>query len=193
MDFYLGMILPSALRFVPSGFLPCDGRLLDVQSNAALFSLIGNTYGGDGIKNFALPDLRGRVVVGANPAPESQNSAPEIANTYLPGAKGGVEAVTLLSSQMPVHNHTISVASATADQNAPAGNYLAAPNGMSGSGPHATPVTVNSYANAASNPVQNLAPNSVGASGSSQPHSNLQPYQVLNWIICTQGIYPSRP
>lgn len=192
MDFYIGLILPSPLSFVPQNFLPCDGRLLPVNQYQALFSLLGNKYGGDGQTNFALPDLRGRVVVGANPAVGSSNPAPPsgVSSNYSLGQVGGQENVALTQSQMPQHTHSVAVSGAAADQNTPANNYLAAPNGSGGA--HGPSVTVNGYAKLPGNPAATLAPTAVSPAGASAPHPNLQPYQVLNWIICVQGLYPSR-
>lgn len=197
MEFYLGQILPFAGNFAPQGWHVCDGALLQIMQNQALYSILGVQYGGDGKTTFALPDLRGRTVIGAGVGPGLANR--------VQGAKGGSETVTLTTAQIPAHAHTLtaqaSVAipatkafSGTGTTNVPTGNILAAPND-----PNAG--DVNGYAAASSANTAlgdaataaaafNNAPTSIVGSGGA--HDNMSPFQVLNWIICIDGLYPVR-
>jgi microcystin-dependent protein len=192
MDCYIGMIFPFAGDYAPDGFLPCDGRVLQINSNQALFAVIGNRYGGNGQATFALPDLRGRVPLGVN-----QGGAPNIVNNYPLAQQGGTETVTLQSNQVPVaaHSHTIQAVNQPATQATAAGAYLATVNASSG-GSHPTTYTANSYSNTNTNAVS-LAADTVSAptpSGAAiQPHSNLQPYLAITWMICVNGLFPMRP
>lgn len=157
MDPILGSIILFAGNFVPRGWAACNGQVLPVQANMALYSLLGNTYGGDGRTTFALPDLRGRVPVGAG------QQGPGLSN-YSLGQAGGAESVTLMPAQIPAHTHTLQGAPA----NASAGpSVVTAPAGGS-----QTVVTA--------------------AFGGGQPHENRQPFLGLQYIIATEGIYPTR-
>jgi microcystin-dependent protein len=140
----------------------CDGQLLPINQNQALFSLLGTTYGGDGRVNFALPDLRGRIPI-------------HFGSAHTLGERGGEENHTLIVSELPAHTHTISASNATPDQGTPAGNMWASNSGAYSSDP----------------PDSIMNPASVSSIGGSQPHTNLQPYLVLNFIIALQGIFPS--
>lgn len=167
---YLGEIRLMSYPFPPKGWLPCQGQILSINTNTALFSLLGTTYGGNGTTTFQLPDLRGRAVAHAAP------SAPQ-------GTMAGQETVTLTSSQMPAHIHAVMAA---------AGNANSAEfNGALVSGAVAGGSPANLYAEASS-PVQALSPACVGTQGGSQPHENCQPSLVLNYCIAVSGIYPSR-
>lgn len=167
MDPFIGELQPFAFGRIPSGWLPCDGRLLQIQSNPALFSLLGTTYGGDGSTTFALPDLRGRAPLGMG-----QGGG----RTYPLGLRGGSESVTLVPDHLPTHNHLVQGSNAPASTDSPNGATLAA-----GS---------NAYAAPAANATLNAA--AVAPSGASVPHENMQPSLAVNWCIATIGIYPSR-
>lgn len=161
---YIGEIRMFAGNFPPAGWLFCDGGLLPISENDALFALIGTTYGGDGQETFALPDLRGRL-------PLHQSG------TYIIGQTGGVEQVTLTTQQIPVHSHPLLASTNTGTQNGPDGNVLA-----SGS-------RVSRYRTAA--PTVALNAQALGATGGSQPHDNFHPYLCVNYIISLFGIFPS--
>lgn len=173
-DFYLGQIQPFGFNFAPKNWAMCNGQLLSIQQNAALFSLLGTTYGGNGTTNFALPDLRGRASLHMGQGPGL--------SPYAEGQASGSETVTLISSQMPAHNH---IMQATTNSTAASpNNAILATASLSTDG---TPV--NAYG---TTPNTTMAPTSVGISGGSQPHTNMQPYLVVNWCIALSGIYPSR-
>ena len=161
-------------NFAPKGWLLCNGQLLSIAQNTALFSLLGTTYGGDGITTFALPDMRGRAALHWGQGPGLSN--------YVQGEASGNETVTLLTTEIPQHNHSITASTSDGSTNSPEGAILAA----YGS---ATPPS-GPYANSSANTT--LSATAVGATGGSQPHNNMQPFLVNNWIIATEGIYPSR-
>ncbi len=165
-------------NFAPLSWAYCNGALMSIAENSALFSLLGTTYGGDGQVTFALPDLRSRVAVGTG-------QGPGLSNWDL-GQVEGSENVTLLSFQIPIHNHA-AVATAAANASSLAGN-----NNLSG-GNYAANSGGDLYAETAT---VNLGSNNfsfvLNPAGGSQPHYNIMPYLALNFIICTEGIYPSR-
>lgn len=161
---FIAEIKIVSFNFAPRGYALCNGQLLPINQNQALFSLLGTTYGGDGRVNFGLPNLQGRVPF-------------HIGNGFAQGQAGGEAAHTLTVSELPAHTHTLQANNTAATTGLPGTNALAQSN---------TPV----YGPAA-NPVTLAAP-SLGNSGGSQPHLNLQPYLVLNFVIALQGIFPSR-
>lgn len=179
---YLGEIRLFAGTYAPADWAFCNGQLLPINSdNQPLYSLIGNIYGGDGKTNFALPDLRGRVPVGAGQLSGGDN--------YKPGMQGGVETVTLNESQFPKHTHTFTVSRSYADRSNPQNAYLAAP-------------LINTPPQVAVMYLQNKAPGDkvmlsmaadllfpVGLGGS---HENRMSYTTLNYIIALKGAYPNR-
>lgn len=175
MDFYLGEIrlLPYP-KGAPTadGWLPCDGRLLNISQNQALFSLLGNRFGGTPGQTFALPDLRGRTPVCAAGA----------TGDYVLGAKGGSETVTLTMAQMPAHSHNFNAAAVTGTQASFAGSLLA----NSDSAPFV-------YGPMAPANTQPMAPDNITTAGANQAHNNMQPYLALVYCIATKGIYPPRP
>lgn len=168
MDPYLGEIRCFGFGFAPVGWMLCNGQVLSISQNTALFSLLGTMYGGNGTTTFALPDLRGRV-----PIAFGQGSG---LSPYDQGEVGGAEQVTLQAGQLPAHSHTVG-ASATATTKSPAGAVPAATPGGSSYG-----TTVDLA----------MSPGMVSGGGPGGPHENRQPFLVLNWCIAVQGIYPSR-
>ena len=164
---FLGAIFLFAGNFAPRGYALCQGQTLSIDQNTALFSLLGTTYGGNGTTTFALPDLRGRAALSAGQAPGG--------SAYTLGEQGGTETVTLLTNQMPQHNHTIA-ANTQEQSNVATNNYLAS------SGAYAPSATTGTTLN----------PAAVSEVGGNQPHNNLQPYLTLNYIIALEGIFPSR-
>jgi microcystin-dependent protein len=172
---FIAEIKMFAGTFAPRGYAFCNGQLLSISQNTALFSLVGTTYGGNGQTTFGLPDLRGRTPIHAGTGPGL--------STYVLGQMSGVENVTLLATQMPAHTHAVSIGASTNPplESSPAGAVVAGATEQSG------PL----YASAASANATMAAP-TVATAGGSQPHSIVQPYLVVNFIIATQGIYPSR-
>jgi microcystin-dependent protein len=163
---YIGEIRMFAGNFAPSGWMFCDGALLAIAENDVLFNLIGTTYGGDGQTTFALPDLRGRI-------PLHQGNGVILAET------GGAEEVTLTVNQIPAHTHPLLASADLASSPDPAGNVLT----------QSRTAGVDLYLE--DTPNTTLAANSVGPVGGSQPHTNLQPYLCINFIISLFGIYPN--
>ena len=175
-DYFLGEIRAFAFPWAPRGWAICDGRTMPVQQNAALFSLLGVQFGGDGRTTFNLPDLQGRAPVHLG------------GQTSLPSAvtKAGRETVTLATSEMPAHSHAFVATTNVATDLKAAGKVLATtPNDMS-----QPPVLRPIYGSGATT-VQ-LASATLGMTGSSQPHSNMQPFLVVNYCIALQGVYPPR-
>jgi len=177
MEPFLGQITLFPFNFAPKGWAFCQGQLMPIQQNTALFSLLGTFYGGNGTTTFGLPDLRGRV-------PVSQGQAPGLSN-YAIGSFQGAETVTLLASQVPPHSHPFPAFAVQATTNAPNG-ALPAEGHSTGRGAPA----VNTYAPLTT--AVPLASGQVALAGNGQPHNNLQPYLTLNWCIALQGIFPSR-
>ena len=174
---FIGEIIMFAGNFNPRGWALCQGQLLSIAQNTALFSILGTTYGGNGQTTFALPDLRGRVPVG-------QGQGPGLSQ-YVLGQQSGTETVTLLSTQMPQHNHLITANEGNGSQATPGAGFLA-----SGIVPSSGNASVSNYRNSSDGTT--LAPTSLSLTGGSQPHSNIQPYLCINFIIALQGIFPSR-
>lgn len=171
---YLGEIRLFGFSRVPVGWIPCDGRLIAISENDALYVLLGTTYGGDGLSTFGVPDLQGRV-------PIHQGQGPGL-SPYVLGQRAGTETVTLTGQQMPQHTHTMVATTLTATANTPAGTLeLGALNG------DVLYVTDTSGAAAfAANPL------SVGGAGGSQPHENEMPTLTVQFCIATSGIFPSQ-
>lgn len=186
MDQLLGQIMLFAGNFAPRGWAFCDGQLLAISQNSALFSILGTTYGGDGRTTFALPDLRGRVAV-------HKGNGPGL-SPYILGEKGGVEDVTLNTLQIPSHSHiagsvSLPVSSSEATSSDPVGQVLAS--AMTYISREATAST-NVYADADMANSNMKTAGSTGATGGSQSHTNVQPYLATNYIIAVQGTFPSR-
>ncbi len=167
-DPYLGEIRNFGFNFAPLGWALCQGQLLAISQNTALFSLLGTQYGGDGVTTFALPDLRGRVSMGFGHGPGLSDR--------VQGESGGAEAVTLTQAQIPAHNHPVAAASAATTKN------------PSGAVPAFTAAGT-SYGTTAD---LAMSPTMTGSTGGNQPHENVEPYLVTNWCIALEGIYPPR-
>jgi microcystin-dependent protein len=174
---YVGEIRCFGFSFAPVGWAFCNGQLLAIAQNDALFAILGTTYGGDGVTTFGLPNLQGRI-------PMHWGNGPGGFNTTI-GQVQGVPTVTLTTSQIPIHAHTINSANVDAGG---ANEHSAAPTGTAFIGPsnpdgvYNTTPTVNSP----------FAPGCISITGGSQPHDNMQPYLVLNFCIALEGIFPSR-
>lgn len=176
---FIGEIRMVGFNYAPEGWALCNGQPMPISQYQALYSLLGNTYGGDGNTIFNLPDLRGRVPVHAGVAPGQ--------NPYMLGEKTGSEQVTLTLNEIPQHSHTLNVHNQPANQTDPSGNIPSVVNDGSGR----TPTTYPAYSNAA--PTGAMSDKAIGLTGGSQAHSNLQPLLVVNFIIALVGIYPPRP
>jgi microcystin-dependent protein len=168
---YLGQIMLFAGNFAPVGWAFCNGQLMPINQNQALFAIIGTIYGGDGVTNFALPDLRGRAPIHFGQGQGLQN--------YDLGEKGGTETVTLNSSEMPAHTHAFGLGCDTnpgGTVSSPANAYLCAQD----------PGIYSSTSNA------QMSTGVCQPAGGNQPHENRAPFLAMNYVIATQGIFPSR-
>jgi microcystin-dependent protein len=170
-DPFVAEIRIFPFNFAPKGWAFCDGQLLPISQNTALFSLLGTTYGGNGKSNFALPDLQGN-------APMHPGQGPGLSLHDL-GETGGSETVTLLQSEIPVHSHAVNASAADGTTGSPHGQLVA-----KGVGVNMYTTSFNATA---------LNPNAVGPVGGDQPHNNMQPYLTLNFNIALQGVFPPRP
>ncbi len=179
MNPFLGQITLFPFNFAPHGWALCEGQLLPIAQNTALFSLLGTYYGGNGTSTFALPDLRGRAPIG-----QGQGLG---LSSYPIGAQQGVETVALSSSQSPAHSHPFLAFAVPATASAPGGALPAEGHGTGRGG-----ASVNTYAPLQNATATTLAAGQAGPAGGNQPHSNLQPYLTLNWCIALQGVFPSR-
>jgi microcystin-dependent protein len=169
-DPFVAEIRIFPFNFAPKGWAWCDGQLLPLSQNTALFSLLGTTYGGDGKSNFALPDLQGR-------APMHPGQGPGLSLHDL-GETGGSETVTLLESEIPAHSHGWHASQADGISQIAAAEMLA------------TGIGINQYA--APGALQALSPNALAPAGGDQPHNNLQPYLTFYFCIALQGVFPPR-
>ncbi len=172
MDPFVAEIRIFPFNFAPKGWAWCDGQLLPISQNTALFSLLGTTYGGDGKSNFALPDMQGN-------APMFWGQGPGLSLHDI-GETGGSQTVSLLESEIPSHSHSLMCLPAPADAQTPAGNSIAR---ITGASPYLPP----SGATLTSMSDQAIAP-----AGGDQPHNNMQPYLTLYFNIALQGVYPPR-
>jgi len=162
---FLGQISLFGFNFAPRGWAMCDGQLMAINHNQALFSLLGTTYGGDGISTFALPDLRGRASVHTDPS-------------HALGRLDGSESVTLTVQQIPAHAHAANCSDAPGTEPAPAGKVWA--RDSLGNSEYSSTAGIM------------LAPDAIGPAGGGAAHDNMAPFQVLNFCIALEGIYPSR-
>lgn len=161
---FIGEIKMFSYNFPPRTWALCNGQLLAINQNQALFSLLGTTYGGNGTTNFALPNFQGRTPISRG-------------GSFVQGQTGGLENVTVLSTQMPAHTHTLVASNSGPSQGSPNGSYLS------------TFTTDNAYSGAGTS---NTAMAPTGTAGATQPHPNIQPSLVINFCIALQGIFPSR-
>ena len=161
---YVGEIRMFAGNFAPAGWMFCEGQLLPISENETLFNLIGTTYGGDGQSTFALPDLRGRIPIHQG-------------NGFILAETGGAEEITLTVNQVPAHSHPLLAAAAAGGSSNPGNNVVAQTDG-----------TIFLYI--ADPPSVNMNPQTVSATGGSQPHTNFQPYLCVDFIISLFGLYP---
>jgi microcystin-dependent protein len=172
-DPFVAEIRIFPFNFAPKGWAWCDGQLLPLSQNTALFSLLGTTYGGNGKSNFALPDLQGR-------APMHPGQGPGLSLHDL-GETGGSETVTLLESEIPAHSHSTVGQSSTANLNDPGGAVVARPFGGG-----------NLYKTPSGAPLVSKAPESLAPAGGDQPHNNLMPFLTFYFAIALQGVFPPR-
>jgi microcystin-dependent protein len=171
-DPFVAEIRIFPFNFPPKGWAWCDGQLMPISQNTALFSLLGTTYGGDGKSTFALPDLQGR-------GPMHPGQGPGLSLHDL-GESGGTETVTLLESEIPSHGHGLMASQRAGDNGNPAGLYLAAT------------TSGNVYQTNAAQNMTALAPQALGVAGGSTPHNNMQPYLTFYFNIALQGVFPPR-
>lgn len=172
-DPFVAEIRIFPFNFAPKGWAFCDGQLLPLSQNTALFSLLGTTYGGNGKSNFALPDLQGR-------APMHPGQGPGLSLHDL-GETGGSETVSLLESEIPSHTHTLRGSNLNADSPLPTGNTMA--RNLNNYNPYQQTVNANLIP---------MAPEGLPPAGGDQPHNNMQPYLTLNFCIALQGVFPPR-
>ena len=180
---YLGQIQAFGFNFEPRGWARCDGQLLAISSNEALFSLLGTFYGGDGRTTFGLPDLRGRL-------PMHMGQGPGLSNRRM-GQKGGATETILTINELPSHTHSastttqtlINVNNTTGGENIANGQFIANHNGG---------FAEEASTGAALAGLGSTSTTTIGLTGSTQAHTNLQPYLTMTYCIATQGIYPSR-
>jgi microcystin-dependent protein len=165
---YVGEIRMFAGNFAPVGWFLCQGQILPISQYDVLFNLIGTTYGGDGQNTFGLPNLAGRL-------PLHQGTG------FTIGQTAGVESVTLTTTQMPQHNHTMLGSNDQGASNAPGNAVLAS-----------TPTAAQAFPYGTDSPLGAIDPSSIQPQGGSQPHENMQPYLCINFIIAYEGIYPSQ-
>lgn len=170
-DPFVAEIRIFPFNFPPTGWAFCNGQLLPISQNTALFSLLGTTYGGDGRSTFGLPNLQGN-------APMQPGQGAGLSSREL-GETSGAESVTLLSSELPVHNHTVNTTNNDANNSQPANRFIGR-----GQPLYATPTPAN---------LQQMAPQILAVAGGGLPHNNMQPFLALNFCIALQGIYPQRP
>jgi microcystin-dependent protein len=160
---FIGEIRMTSWGFAAKGWALCNGQTLPISQNQALFSLLGTMYGGNGTTTFNLPDLRGRVPISFGQNPQ--------------GTRGGEEAHTLISSEMPMHTHSVYGSSGAANQGSPQDAFWA---GQTGQSPFASSANVGMW------------PGAIGPAGSSQPHENMAPFLTISFMIALVGIYPPR-
>ncbi|UZK66221.1 phage tail protein [Sphingomonas sp. M1-B02] len=175
---YVGQIMMTGFGFGQKNFAQCNGQLMAIAQNQALFSLLGTVYGGDGRTTFGLPDLRSRTPFGAV---QSQDAAWQPPTTQL-GQIAGQEQVQLLTTELPLHNHSVTVTTAPGGRPAPRGSGLT----------FGTTVPDTSLFYGAAASLVPMSGGPLGQAGGNQPHPNLQPYETINFNICLYGVFPSR-
>lgn len=182
MDEYLGIIKIFAGNFAPKGWVMCNGQLLSIAQNSALFAILGTTYGGDGVNTFAVPNLQSRIPLGMGAGPGLSR--------YVQGQVAGTETTTLLTSNMPAHTHAAQVAVSNLNATVATPTATCVP-AAAGTGSGRSFVPTNAYIE--SDPNVTLTKGvTIGSAGGNLPFSNLQPYIAMNYIMCTQGLFPTR-
>lgn len=179
-EVFVGQIMMTGFPFAPTGFARCDGALLPINQNQALFALLGTTYGGNGTTNFALPDLRGRTPAGGGFSSADPAWQP---TPYAQGAPIGLETELLLSSEMPLHTHAFGANTANGTVNTPVGTVFA-------TSVRQGTTAENCYVTGGN--LVPLAAQTIGPAGGSTPHPNIQPTLTINFNIATSGYFPSR-
>jgi len=179
MEPFIGQIMMVGFNFAPRGWAMCNGQLLSIAQNTALFSLLGTMYGGDGQTTFGLPDLRGRCAIGMGQGPGLSR--------YDQGEMAGSESVTLTQQQMPNHTHFVMASSSDGTQSDPSGAVIANNKVTIARG---NTVPGNAFTQGV--PTASMNPQTIQAIGGNQPHENRQPFIAMNYIIALEGIYPSR-
>jgi microcystin-dependent protein len=174
---FIGEVRMCGFQFAPVDWAMCNGQSLQIAQYNALYALIGTTYGGDGIQTFNLPNLQGRLCVN-----QGQGTG---LSPYVMGQMAGTESVTLTTSNLPQHNHTLSASTNTVTTNVPAGNLL-------GAGQTTSPGTAYFYTTSSPVATGTLAPQTVANTGGSLPHENRMPSLCVTFIIALAGIFPSR-
>lgn len=180
-DQFLAEIRIFPFNFAPTGWALCNGQLIAISQNTALFALLGTTYGGNGTSTFALPNLQSSV-----PIHTTNYSGTSPFGDFLLGQQDGQEFHTLISSEMASHSHFVNADTGNANSTSPGGNVY-----KSGQIPGSPSHVIASYTTAAPN--TSLAPQTVGLTGGNLPHNNIMPYLALNFCIAIQGIFPARP
>ncbi len=170
-DPFLAEIRIFGFNFPPTGWAHCNGQLMPISQNTALFSLLGTMYGGDGKTTFALPDLRGAAPIAPGVGPDG--------TSYYEGQTEGSPTVSLLQSELPLHTHSLSVSTRNASEKSPQNQALAVGQGIGMYGPNSGSTTT-------------MAPQALSISGGSMPHNNMQPSLVFIFCIALQGIFPPR-
>ena len=180
-DQFLAEVRVFPFIFAPVQWALCDGQILAISQNTALFSLVGTTYGGNGTSNFGLPDITGNVVVCAG-----QGNG---LSRYEIGEFGGTQNVTLLDVENPIHNHLVQATNAKAGSNSPSGQIYGKGEVLNGG----TSTVINTYAKVTSPPTVQLNLAAIGSTGSGLPHNNMMPTLTLSMCIALQGLFPQRP
>lgn len=178
-EFFMGQIMMAGFNFAPKFWALSNGQLLPINQNQALFSLLGTQYGGNGVTNFALPDLRSRTPIGYASSVDPSWQPPSVQI----GQISGVENVTLLSTNLPAHTHSMNASTANGDNRSAGGRLFATSTSTS---------TPPSLYGPSSGPLAPQNPQTVAPAGNNQPHPNIQPYSVINFCIALSGIFPSR-
>jgi len=176
---FLAEIRIFGFNFAPTGWAMCNGQLMPISQNTALFSLLGTTYGGDGKSTFALPDLEGSV-------PLQPGQGPGL-SLYDLGQIDGAPTITLQVSEIPSHSHLANADTGVANSGSPQGNVY-----KEGQTTNSPPEAIASYNNELA-PLVTLNPQTIGFTGNSSPHNNMMPTLVLNFCIALQGVFPARP
>ncbi len=176
---YLGQILPFGFAFAPRNWATCQGQIIPIQQNTALFSLLGANFGGNGSSNFGLPNMQGNVAIGTGQGAGLSD--------YVTGETGGAANVTLSVNELPMHSHGFFATTSPAQTITAAGNQLASTGGGKGGGDKALLYSPN-----ATKATTGLSPQAIQPAGRNTPHNNMQPYLGVNFCICLSGNFPPR-